>query len=57
MRTVIELGIRGKPLAVPIAKRITAALGFDWTMFYGEDEGRSPPGEGQDSAQGGGDYE
>ncbi len=40
----IELGIRGKPLAVPVAKRIAAALGFDWTMFYDEDEGRSPPG-------------
>lgn len=53
----IELGTRGKPLAVPIAKRIAAVLEFDWTRFYDEDEDRSPPGEGQDRAQGGGDYE
>lgn len=46
----IELGTRGKPLAVPIAKRIAAVLGFDWTRFYDEDEGRSPPGEAQDGA-------
>ncbi len=32
----IELGIRGKPLAVPVAKKIAAALGFDWTKFYDE---------------------
>jgi len=30
----IELGVRGKPLAVPVAKKIAAALGFDWTQFY-----------------------
>lgn len=46
----IELGTRGKPLAVPIAKRIAAVLGFDWTRFYDEDEGRSPPREDRDSA-------
>lgn len=40
----IELGIRGKPLAVPVAKRIAAVLGFDWTRFYEED------GAGEDSA-------
>lgn len=33
----IELGTRGKPLAVPIAKRIAKVLGFAWTRFY-EDE-------------------
>ena len=38
----IEAGKRG--LSVPVAKKIAAALGFDWTRFY-ED-----PGEGQDSA-------
>ena len=46
----IELGIRGKPLAVPVAKRIAAVLGFDWTRFYDEDEDRTPPGSAQDSA-------
>lgn len=30
----IETGARGKPLAVPIAKRIALALGFDWKRFY-----------------------
>lgn len=40
----IELGIRGKPLSVPIAKKIAAVLGFDWTRFYEEDEA------GKDSA-------
>ena len=40
----IETGIRGKPLAVPVAKKIAAVLGFDWTRFYEED------GAGKDSA-------
>lgn len=40
----IETGIRGKPLAVPIAKKIAAMLGFDWTRFYEEE------GSGKDSA-------
>ena len=39
----IETGIRGKPLGVPIAKKIAAALGFDWNLFYDE------AGEGQES--------
>lgn len=30
----IELGTRGNPLNVKIAKRIAAALGFDWQRFY-----------------------
>ena len=46
----IELGIRGKPLAVPVAKRISAVLGFDWTRFYDEDDSRAPPGDVRDSA-------
>lgn len=34
----IENGTRGTPLKVDTAKRIAAALGFDWTRFYeGED--------------------
>lgn len=40
----IELGIRGKPLSVPVAKKIAAVLGFDWTRFYEE------AGEGGESA-------
>lgn len=40
----IESGVRGKPLAVPVAKKIAAVLGFDWTRFYDETE------VGQDSA-------
>lgn len=43
----IELGIRGKPLSVPVAKKIAAALGFDWTRFYDEDENLDT---GRDSA-------
>ncbi len=35
----IELGVRGKPLTVPVAKKIAAALGFDWTRFYDETDG------------------
>lgn len=46
----IELGIRGKPLSVPVAKRIAAVLGFDWTRFYDEDEDRAPPDDVRDSA-------
>lgn len=38
----IEAGKR-KP-SVPVAKKIAAVLGFDWTRFYEED------GEAQDSA-------
>ena len=40
----IETGIRGKPLSVPVAKKIAAVLGFDWTQFYEE------AGAGEDSA-------
>lgn len=35
----IESGVRGKPLAVPAAKKIAAVLGFDWTRFYDENDG------------------
>lgn len=45
----IELGIRGKPLAVPVAKKIAAVLGFDWTRFYDEEADQIPPEE-RDSA-------
>lgn len=38
----IEAGKR-RP-SVPVAKKIAAALGFDWTRFYEED------GAGEDSA-------
>lgn len=34
----IEIGNRGKPLAVPIAKAIAGVLGFDWTRFYDESD-------------------
>lgn len=34
----IETGIRGKPLAVPVAKAIAAVLGFNWVKFYEESE-------------------
>ena len=30
----IETGQRGKPLAVPVAKKIARVLGFDWQRFY-----------------------
>ncbi len=30
----IEIGIRGKPLGVPVAKAIAKALDFDWERFY-----------------------
>jgi len=30
----IEAGERGKNLPVPMAKKIAAALGFDWQKFY-----------------------
>lgn len=33
----IETGDRGKPLAVPIAKKIASALAFEWTRFYEDD--------------------
>lgn len=33
----IETGVRGKPLAVPVAKAIANVLGFDWAMFYEDD--------------------
>lgn len=32
----IESGERGSKLPVPTAKKIAAALGFDWTEFYNE---------------------
>lgn len=38
----IEAGKRG--LSVPVAKKIAAVLGFDWTRFYDD------PCEAQDSA-------
>lgn len=34
----IELGTRGKLLAVPLAKKIGAALDIPWTRFYDEVE-------------------
>ena len=34
----IETGTRGKPLSVDIAKKLAAALGFDWQRFYEETE-------------------
>lgn len=34
----IELGTRGKPLAVPVAKNIASVLGFPWTRFYDEED-------------------
>ena len=30
----IELGVRGQPLGVPVAKAIAKALDFDWERFY-----------------------
>lgn len=30
----IETGVRGKPIAVPVAKAIANVFGFDWTKFY-----------------------
>ena len=32
----IEVGSRGNPLKVDIAKKIANALGFEWTKFYEE---------------------
>lgn len=32
----IELGIRGRPLGVPVAKAIAKVLDFDWERFYEE---------------------
>ena len=37
----IEMGVRGKPLSVPVAKSIAEVLGFSWTKFY--DETEPPP--------------
>jgi len=34
----IENESRGEKLPVPTAKKIAAALGFDWTKFYEEKE-------------------
>jgi len=34
----IEIGNRGKPLSVPVAKAIASALKFDWTRFYEESD-------------------
>ena len=41
----IESGDRGTKLPVPTAKKIAAALGFDWQRFY-EDE-KTPDHSGQ----------
>ena len=41
----IESGERGAKLPVPTAKKIAAALGFDWQRFY-EDE-KTPDHSGQ----------
>lgn len=30
----IEVGSRGNPLNVDVAKKIASALGFQWTRFY-----------------------
>jgi putative transcriptional regulator len=35
---MIELGQRGNPLNVNVAKRIAAVLDFEWTRFYQEDQ-------------------
>lgn len=40
----IESGERGSKLPVPTAKKIAAALGFDWQLFY---ENEKTPTEGQ----------
>lgn len=34
----IETGIRGNPLNVDVAKKIAAALGFEWTRFYDDQQ-------------------
>lgn len=34
----IETGERGNPLPVDTAKKIAEALGFDWTLFYKEEQ-------------------
>lgn len=34
----IEVGIRGNPLNVDVAKKIAEALGFDWTRFYDDQQ-------------------
>lgn len=33
----VEAGKRGNKLPVPTAKKIAAALGFEWTKFYEEE--------------------
>ena len=33
----IELGTRGNPLNVDVAKKIATNLGFDWQRFYDDD--------------------
>ena len=38
--SAIETGERGNPLNVDIAKKIAAALGFNWTRFYDEPEAK-----------------
>ena len=35
--TRIENGKRGEPLPVDTAKKIAAILGFDWQLFYPDD--------------------
>lgn len=42
----LERGIRGSRIAAPVAKRIAAALGFEWTRFY--EEGAETEGGGKD---------
>ena len=32
----IEIGTKGKPLNVNVAKKIAEVLGFEWTKFYEE---------------------
>ena len=32
----LERGIRGNRIAAPVSKRIAAAQGFEWTLFYEE---------------------
>lgn len=42
----IESGARGKKLPVPTAKRIAAALGFDWQDFYKEEDDAETENQG-----------
>jgi transcriptional regulator with XRE-family HTH domain len=38
----IETGVRGKPVAVPVAQAIANVLGFSWTRFYEDTHGSTP---------------